>query len=125
METLYGVYCFHMVVSRTEALVRIVNDCDIQHRKGWRPSEHPRALDVIPGLRKEVDELEEALLAREAWSLLPDLDGDASAKEELADVLVCVYQIGHRLQITFAELEAEAVRKIKLRFPGAEEYGDA
>jgi hypothetical protein len=108
-------------MKRVAAFVAEVFRLDLPHRKGWKPSENPHPLHVIDDLRKEVNELDSALVIRDAWSKFPDLGGDAHAKEEAADVFVCLAQIMLRLDMTMDELEALAIKKIKSRFIGAEE----
>ncbi len=108
-------------MKRVAAFVTEVFRLNLPHRKGWKPSENPHALNVIDDLRKEVDELDKALVIRDAWSKFPDLGGDAHAKEEVADVFVCLAQIMLRIEMSMDELEALAIKKIQSRFIGAEE----
>ena len=95
--------------SNAAALVRAINAADIPHRKGWKPSDYVEPESVLPHLEDEVAELRAALIARA---------GDPG--EELADVFMLVLQIADRLAMPFDHLDAEAVRKLRLRFPGAD-----
>lgn len=110
------------MLSRAEALVAAVNRADIAHRKGWKPSDNPHALNVIDDLKREVKELEDALVLLGVRATHPDLCPSASAhaEEEVADVVACVLQIMLRLGMSCKKLDKEVVRKVKLRFPGAE-----
>ncbi len=113
--------------SRAALLVDEINRRDIAHRRGWRPSARERL--NTRSLRGELKELDDAL-AR-VRSLRADahrcagcrdqlVEAIRHSREELADVLGCVYQLAHELdEMTYAELDAEAERKLRLRFADA------
>lgn len=111
--------------SRAEYLVRKINELDIPHRKGWKPSDRG-SLPTLESLRGEVDELDEALDDLRAFAAPPAPWSAAErylrdhAREEVADVFVCTLQIAFQLGMSFEALDAEAVRKLRLRFIGAD-----
>jgi NTP pyrophosphatase (non-canonical NTP hydrolase) len=75
-----------------------------------------------------VDELRDALAAfREMHVRFAGVAGPlevarskAHVREELGDVFACVLQTAYRMGMTFDALDAEAERKVRLRFIGAD-----
>ncbi len=74
---------------------------DIPHRRAGRPSENSNA-DVAAYLVDEAQEFQETL----------------TDPDELADVLVLVFQLAQRIGCSKEELEARAVAKLRMRFTG-------
>lgn len=116
-----------MSFSRAENFVRYVNKHDLMHRRGWRCSEKPHAIDVIVDLEAETLELHRALTALVAaehafengsGTLKARQEAYDHAKEELADVLNCTLQVADKMHIPFPDLDAEAAQKMRARFIG-------
>ena len=95
-----------MSSSDAAALVREINLADRPHRKGWKPSDLVTPEMIVPHLESEVAELRDAIFS---------LSGDPI--EEIADVFAVLLNLAYRLKLSFADLDAEAVRKLRLRFP--------
>jgi NTP pyrophosphatase (non-canonical NTP hydrolase) len=103
-------------MSATEAAVAEVNRRDLRHVRGFRFSDVPTSTHMLPYLRAEVAELDRALLHRDAWLLMSEVDGTAEVLQELADIFACVMQIAYREGDAFEALDARAARKIRERF---------
>jgi NTP pyrophosphatase (non-canonical NTP hydrolase) len=96
-------------MSRAEKLVAEIVRLDLRHRKGFVPSEASDA-DILKAMRGEIRELEIELKFRNV----------GASRDELGDVFACVLQMAKRLGMSFAELDAEAERKLRMRFLGAD-----
>ena len=110
---------------RAEALVSEINRLDLPHRKGWRSSDFvgiPRTKHLDEEMTQLRDALWELREARSAAHLRPDraFSARVHVHEELADVFACLLQIAHKLDISFEELDTEAMRKLGLTFIGAD-----
>jgi NTP pyrophosphatase (non-canonical NTP hydrolase) len=93
--------------SETMRLRDAIAQFDLPHRRGWRLSERTLK-DTLRDLQREVNELWEASSER----------GLAEQREEVGDCFVMVLQTAAKLGMGFAELDAEGVRKLRLRFEG-------
>lgn len=96
-------------MSRAEKLVAEIVRLNLMHRRGFNCAEISSA-DVIDSLRDEVNELEVEL----------NFGNHGASRDELGDVFVCVLQLAKRLGMSFEQLDAEAERKLRLRFLGAD-----
>lgn len=85
----------------------------LRHRRGFRLSDESDDT-TIGHLCEEVLELGEAVSRGNV----------VDAREEAADVFACVLQIAARLGMSFADLDLEAERKLRLRFIGAKDIPD-
>lgn len=110
--------------SAADVLIADIRRRNLPHRKGWRPLDQTGTELFIKHLREEVDELAEALAEFQVSISASDCDipyDRAHVTEELADVFACTLHLAQVLDLPFAELDAEAVRKLRLRFIGAAE----
>lgn len=114
--------------SEAYRLVEIINRYDVEHRKGWKPSDYIGEPPSGEHIRSEHDELQEALAdhAKADWldTLDPSLysadqlhDCREDVKDEMGDVLACLYQTAYRMGVSAEELDAIACKKMRLRFP--------
>ncbi len=94
-----------MAESRAFALRALIEERNILHRRGW----WPRARSFSNLLADAQDELLE----------LGSSYGNEAGSKELADLQVMVYALALRFGLSFADLDALAVQKLHLRFPGS------
>jgi len=93
-----------MAESRAFALRALIEQHNIAHRSGWWPQQRSYRY-LLADANHELLELGSAY-------------GDEAGSKELADLQVMVYAIALRFGLSFADLDALAVQKLYLRFPG-------
>ncbi len=94
-----------MAESRAFALRALIEQHNIAHRSGWWPQQ--RSYRYL--LADTQDELLE----------LGSSYGNDAGSKELADLQVMVYALALRFGLSFTDLDALAVQKLHLRFPGS------
>lgn len=94
-----------MAESRAFALRALIEERNIMHRSGFWPQQRSYRY-ILADANDELLELGSAY-------------GDEAGSKELADLQVMVYALALRFGLTFADLDALAVQKLHLRFPGS------
>lgn len=93
-----------MAESRAFALRALIEQHNIAHRSGFWPQQR--------SYRYLLDDTQDEL------SELGSSYGNDARSKELADLQVMVYALALRFGLSFADLDALAVEKLYLRFPG-------
>jgi len=109
----------------TEKMVKAINHQNLRHRKGWFPADGIGEIPSGEHFMNEADELTEAL---DTYAYCFGSSGDGSNKEafahvleEMGDVFATLMQMAYRLDLTFEQVNQEAVRKMRIRFDNGEQ----